>query len=144
MSEFSVQGLSVAFQRMGYTELFMFYSSAFDFTERLETGLGRVGSSFGEHDEAKKFSISFYPVWNQQDSPYVTAYMDCTYRQGKVNIDKLDLVYFNGAVNGEVHSECLLEPTLVDIPDRTTLRNRLALLTNPNQTTVNQTRRIKR
>lgn len=144
MSEFTIQGLSVAFQKKDYAELFMFYSSAFDFTDRLESGLRRVGESFGEQEVARRFSISFYPVWNQPDSPYITAHMGCTYQQGKVSIDKLDLGYFNGAVNGELRSDSIMEPTLADIPDKTALKDRLALLANPVQATLNKTRRIKR
>ena len=84
MSEFTAKGLSVAMEQKGYDQLYSFYSKDFDFFDRLEAGLERVQQAFEGRNEESRFNMSFYPYWEEQGKPFVSAYIDCCYKCRKV------------------------------------------------------------
>lgn len=125
MSEFTIQGFYKLFEIKGYNQMAQFFSTSFDFTDKIEEGLKRVELNIlGQHG-ASKFSISVYPVWDEQEKPYVSAYLSCCYNDGKFSINSLDLTYSDAQYNGRSHSNTIEKPTLTEIPDQGVLRREL-------------------
>jgi len=129
MPAYTANDLSELFEAKGYTGLTRFYSTAFEFTDTLKAGLQRVQQEFAGQPGTGAFSLSSYPVWEQQGSPYVSSYVACSYENEKFGIRLLDLGYNKGTYNGEVSRQLIKEPGPEDIPDRQHLKGRLRELT---------------
>ncbi|MCC8409329.1 hypothetical protein LJ707_10330 [Mucilaginibacter sp. UR6-1] len=71
------------------------------------------------------FSMSSYPLWEKQGSPYVSSYMSCSYNDEKFSIRLIDLSYNNGTYKGELSRQLLKEPGPEDVPDKQHLSDTL-------------------
>lgn len=129
MSSFTANALSSLFEEKGYTGLTWFYSTSFEFTDTIKAGMERVQREFAQQDGAGTFSLSSYPVWEQQGDPYVSSYFSCSYKDDNITIRLADLSYNNGAYHGELCRKLLKGPAPGDIPDSQHLRDTLKHLT---------------
>ncbi|TRW24220.1 hypothetical protein FMM05_10310 [Flavobacterium zepuense] len=129
MSAFTAHDLSTLFEDKGYTGLTQFYSPSFEFTDTLKAGLERVQKEFAGQASPNMFSLSSYPVWEQQGNPYVSSYVACSYKDEQFRIRLLDLSYNRGTYNGEISRQLLKEPAAEDIPDKQHLSDTLKNLT---------------
>lgn len=131
MAAYTANDLSKLFEAKGYTGLIQFYAPSFEFSDTIAAGLKRVQHEFAGQQGPGIFSLSSYPVWEKQGSPYVSSYISCSYKDEKFSIRLLDLSYNNGTYKGELSRLLLKEPGAEDIPDRRHVSETLKGLATP-------------
>jgi len=132
MSALTANDFFELFDGKGYTGLTRFYSPSFEFTDTIKAGLQRVQQQFAGQPGLSTFSLSAYPIWEQQGAPYVSSYVLCGYKDYKFTIRLLDLSYNRGPDNGEISRQLLNEPEPDDIPDKQHLTDTLKNLSTQN------------
>lgn len=110
----------------GYDCIYQLYSTEFDFRDKLGAGLRQVETELAGKREVSSFSFSCYPIWMGEDKPHVNSYFLCSFLQGQLLIDKLEMTFNNGRTNFD--HQILYHPTIDQIPNRTELKQKLSTI----------------